>query len=224
LFNLNLELNFSSKKLLIPSIIGLILIITLPSLAIADPQYPATGTATVDGDPEEWNLVNDFFANMYRAGVDTKEIESKLYLRYDLPSETMYVLVLTQPGVPALTLNDDAWVAIDGINNKKVTGASGNDGNPPDFAWINPSNGEADGFEASFKISPNGEPRNLMVHVQVYNDCEAQTSKTIKIGLELFVVPETLIATTLISTLAAGGVFLAYKKHKTPTQPKAIKL
>jgi len=213
LFNLNLELNFSSKKLLIPSIIGLILIITLPSLAIADPQYPATGTATVDGDPEEWNLVNDFFANMYRAGVDTKEIESKLYLRYDLPSETMYVLVLTQPGVPALTLNDDAWVAIDGINNKKVTGASGN-----------ASNGEADGFEASFKISPNGEPRNLMVHVQVYNDCEAQTSKTIKIGLELFVVPETLIATTLISTLAAGGVFLAYKKHKTPTQPKAIKL
>ena len=150
--------------------------------------------------------------------------ESKLYLRYDLPSETMYVLVLAKSGVPALTLNDDAWVAIDGISNKVVKGTSGSDGTPPDFAWINPSNGEADGFEASFKISPNGETRNIMVHVQVYNDFESQTSKTIKIGLDLFVVPETLIATTLVSLFAAGGVFLAYKKHKTPTQPKTIKL
>ena len=40
------------------------------------------------------------------------------------------------------------------------------------------------------------------------------TKKIIKIGLNLFVVPETLIATTLVSLFAAGGVFLAYKKHK----------
>ena len=40
---------------------------------------------------------------------------------------------------------------------------------------------------------------------------------TIK-GLTIF------FATTLVSLFAAGGVFLAYKKHKTPTQPKTIKL
>ena len=159
---------------------------------------------------------------MYRAGDETKAVESKLYLRYDLPSETLYVLVLAEPGVPALTLDDDAWVAIDGINNKVVKGTSGNDGTPPDFAWINPSNGEADGYEASFKISPDPEPRTLMVHVQVYNDCESQTSKTIRIGIQLFVIPETLIATTLISTLAAGGIFLAYKKRHTTPQINTV--
>jgi len=215
LFNQNLI--STKKKLAVPFIIGLILLITLPSLAMATPPYPTSGAATVDGNIAEWNLTNDFFANMYRAGKDDKVVESILYLRYDLSSQTMYVLVLTEPGVPALTQADDAWVAIDEISNKVVKGNSGNDATPPDFAWVNPTNGNAEGYEASFKISPRDEPHTIMVHIQVYDDCEAQTSSTIKIGLQLFVVPETLIATTLIATLAAGGVFMFHKKRtKTP--------
>jgi len=213
MFNKNLKIRLSKKKLVMPSIIGFILLFTLPSLAFAASPYPSIGTATVDGNPGEWNLANDFFADMYRAGDGGKVVESKLYLRYYPTTETLYLLVLTEPGVPALALEDDAWAAIDDISNKEVNGNSGNDGTPPDFAWVNPTNGEADGFEASFNLAI-GE-YTLIVHIQVFNDNEAQTSKTLRPNIPLFVVPETLIATTLIATLGAGGIFYFFKKHKT---------
>jgi hypothetical protein len=184
---------------------------------MAAPPNPSIGTAVVDGNPSEWNLTADFFADMYRAGDDGKVVESKLYLRYNPPTQTLYVLVLTEAGVPGLKLADDAWVAIDGISNKVVNGNSGNDGTPPDFAWVNPSNGNVDGFEASFSLAI-GE-YELIVHIQVYDDGEAQTSKTVRPFIDLFVIPETIIATTLIATLGAGGVFYLYKKRKSTAIP-----
>jgi len=53
------------------------------AMAMAAPPQPTYGVANVDGNIGEWDLANDFFANMYRAGKTDKEIESKLYLRYD---------------------------------------------------------------------------------------------------------------------------------------------
>ena len=76
----------------------LFVIVTVASLGIAYalPPYPTTpATATVDGNPNEWDLTNDFFADMYRAGNSSKVIQSKLYLRYDPSTSTLYVLVLT---------------------------------------------------------------------------------------------------------------------------------
>ncbi|MHA2060683.1 MAG: hypothetical protein ACW963_00110, partial [Candidatus Sifarchaeia archaeon] len=172
-------------------------------------------TAVVDGNPGEWDLTADFYADMYRAGDDGKTVESKLYLRYNPVTETLYILVLTEPGVDGLKLPDDAWAAIDDISNKVVTGNSGDDGTPPDFAWVNPTNGNVDGFEASFNLPVRGEYQ-LIVHIQVFDDAESQTSKTIKPSIPLLTVPETVIATTLIATLAAGGVFYLYKKRHNP--------
>jgi hypothetical protein len=68
--------------------------VAVPVLATA--PYPAPGTATVDGNPNEWDLTRDFFAKMYEAGKPDKDWLSSVYLRYDCVSKTLYVLVLTE--------------------------------------------------------------------------------------------------------------------------------
>ena len=136
-------------------------------------------TATVDGDPSEWNLVQDFFANMYRAGDPTKPLESKLYLRYDCLTHTMYVLVLAEPGIPIL-VDGDSWIAIDMISNKVVNDNSGDDGTPPDFAFVGVSfDGDpnhAQGWEASFTIAPG--MYEIIAHTNVFDSGGGQTSGT----------------------------------------------
>jgi hypothetical protein len=47
------------------------LMATMPALAVVAPQ-PTYGTAVVDGSYAEWNLTDDFFAYMYRAGNPSK--------------------------------------------------------------------------------------------------------------------------------------------------------
>src|SRR5262249_53948116 len=59
--------------------------------AMAVPPAPTYGTANVDGNTGEWDLVNDFFSLMYRAGDPSKPVESRAYLRYDCSTQTMYV-------------------------------------------------------------------------------------------------------------------------------------
>ena len=68
-----------------------------------DPPLPEPGMATIDGDYSEWNLTDDFFADMREAGKydGTKELLSKAYLRYDCNTFTLYVLVLVEDGVTA---------------------------------------------------------------------------------------------------------------------------
>jgi hypothetical protein len=92
----------------------------------------------------EWNIndpltdpYSDFFANMYRAGNPAKQLEAKAYLRYDCVPNTLYVLVLTEPGVPALAAGWEtaAWAAIGSVSNKVYTGLSGDNDIPPDFHW-----------------------------------------------------------------------------------------
>jgi hypothetical protein len=139
----------------------------------ATPPEPTYGSATVDGDYSEWDLNNDFFADMYRAGDPNKTVESKLYLRYDCQTQTLYALVLAVDGVTVLNQPDDAFVKL-GNATKLVDGNSGDNGVPPDFAWIQ-SNGDYIGFEASASLAP-GSYTNLNVHVQVFDDGASQTS------------------------------------------------
>ena len=96
------------RKFAISLIIAIAISLTLPSLALAAAPYPTLGTAVVDGAYGEWDLVADFFADMYRAGDDGKATESKLYLRYDVSSETVFVLVLEESPADVLKLPDDA--------------------------------------------------------------------------------------------------------------------
>ena len=135
---------------------------------------------TVDGNYGEWDLTDDFFANMYRAGNPAKELESKAYLRYDCARNTMYVLVLTEPGVNALASGWEsaAWAAIGSVSNKVYTGMSGNDGVPPDFAWVGLSADglTALGYEASFQLDTGSWC--IIVHIQVFDSDASQTSAT----------------------------------------------
>jgi hypothetical protein len=148
--------------------------------ASAEPPYPRYGVRTVDGEFGDWRLHKDFFASMYRAGKDDKPLESSLYLRYSCPTNTLYILVLSQPNVPVVPSEEDAWVALDGISNKLVTGDAVPDGKAPDFAWVKlePGLGGYDtiGYEASIPLMPGRH--ELHVHVNVWGDNEEQTSAT----------------------------------------------
>jgi uncharacterized repeat protein (TIGR01451 family) len=160
-------------------------------IAEAAPPNPSLDTANVDGSSNEWDLTVDLFADMYRAGDPTKKVESKLYLRYDCATNTMYALVLTVTGVPALVEPDSAWIAIDGEASKVVTGSSGDDGTPPDFAWVDQgfdgNSNHARGWEGSFSLAPGSY--KILVHVNVFDDGASQTSavdrKTDKDGIPL---------------------------------------
>ena len=173
----------------------------IPGLANLIPPSPVLAwnptsyykPTTVNGNYSEWDLTDDFFANMYRAGNINKTLESKAYLRYDCVPNTLYVLVLTEPGVNALASGWEsaAWAAIDKVSNKVYTGASGNNGTPPDFAWVGLSadNLTAQGYEASFQLDPGNW--SIMIHIEVFDSSASQTSATAgfpKIFLPLEVV------------------------------------
>ena len=153
------------------------------SMAAATPPSVQPGTAVVDGLTSEWNLANDFFANMYRSGNSSKPLESKLYLRYDCGKSTVYALVLTQPNVPGLIVagSTTAWVAIDAQNNKVVSEASGNDGTAPDFAWVGQgydgNQSHVLGYEASFVLTLG--TYNIIAHVDVLDASAQQTSAAV---------------------------------------------
>ncbi len=134
----------------------------LPPSSFATPPAPGYGTAVVDGNTAEWDLTNDFFAEMHRSGDSTMPLSCNAYLRYDCATSTMYVLVLGESNV-TLYYNSSgilvgSWVAINTTANKVVTSRSGNNGAPPDIAWVGLGyDGVANhvlGLEASFTIQP----------------------------------------------------------------------
>jgi hypothetical protein len=156
------------------AVLTLLLVLVIGTLPVfgATPPEPTYASANVDGNPAEWDLTNDFFADMYRAGDPNKQVESKLYLRYDCQTQTLYALVLVEQGVTVLPQPDDAFIKL-GNATKLVDGNYGDDGTPPDFAWIT-QNSTYFGFEASTPLAP-GSYTNLNVHVQV-SDEGSQTS------------------------------------------------
>lgn len=164
---------------------SLIVLLSVSAAVFAVPPQPSPGTAVVDGNYGEWNLVNDFFANMYRAGNPTKPLESKLYLRYDCTTHTVFALCLKAGTDPIIAdpNPEQNWIAINNQNNKVVSGTTGNDGIPPDFEFINivaPTPPDtltfADGWEASFPLAEGSY--TLIAHAEVLGDFLAQTSAT----------------------------------------------
>ncbi|MGC9326771.1 MAG: LamG domain-containing protein, partial [Candidatus Hinthialibacter sp.] len=126
---------------------------------------------SVDGDISDWDLTEDFFNYMYRAGDESKPVESKLYLQYDDEDDVLYTLVLAEEGVTVREQDDDTYVKIDGI--KLVDGSFGDDEVPPDFEWVYDEGDNLIGWESSTPLT-EGE-YDLNVHTQV-NDGESQTS------------------------------------------------
>ena len=111
----------------------------------------------------------------------------------------------------------EVWAAIVEISNKVFLGDSVNDGTQPNFAWVGQGydgdSTHALGYEPSFSLAQG--IYLIILHIQVFDDGEWQTSATagLKAGIDLHVIPETAVFTTLIGTLAAGGIFVAYKKR-----------
>ena len=185
-------MNLKRKLLHTSVILAALLLVPAMSALAANPPQPTYDTAVVDGDYGEWDLAEDgsgdFFAYMYRAGNVNMAIESKLYLRYDCSTETMYALVLAVEGMPILVEPlDNAFAKIDG---SKVV-----DGNSASFAWIGQgfdgNNGHAQGWEASFALGPQAS-YILNVHSNVFADGESQTSavEDRAIDLTIFCAPE----------------------------------
>ena len=138
---------------------------------------PSYGTATVDGNPGEWNLTADEFAPLYQAGMSGKPIEGYVYLRYDCNTNVMYALVKTVPGVTILSdMSPEVhYIKIDGPSGKVVDSGSGNNGTPPDFEWV-VSGGDTIGWEASFNLAVG--VHTILVHTQVYDPNSGETNST----------------------------------------------
>ncbi|HEM61366.1 MAG TPA: hypothetical protein ENO24_03660 [Chloroflexi bacterium] len=193
--------------------LGLVAMLLMGALSAqaATPPEPTYASANVDGNYGEWDLVNDFFADMYRAADPTKKVESKLYVRYDCETETLYVLVLAVDGVTVLPEPDNAFVKL-GNAITLVNGNSGDDGTPPDFAWVM-SNDDYIGFEASASLAP-GSYNNLNVHVNV-DDGGSQTSavadRAILLDLLCTAEPDICVEKTALDNNVDPPVTLHYE-------------
>lgn len=153
------------KMVLLVTVLTLLAVTTVSAAA----PFVVKGTASVDGNSSEWDLTNDFFANMYKAANPNKQVLAKLYLRYDCQTQTLYALVLVEPGhTIAANVGPGEHYLKQGVTSL-VNDASGNDGTPPDFAWINKRDGSlgvaiADGWEVSTPLA-----------IGNYNDFNAHT-------------------------------------------------
>jgi hypothetical protein len=145
-----------------------VLILALAPIASAAPPAPSAGSATVDGDTSDWSLAADQFADLTHGGVAGRTVVGHLYLRYDCDSETLYGLVLLIDGNKALVSRpENAYLRIDG-SGKLVSGESGNDGTPPDFAWVDSDGEFATGYEASGSLAPGSY--TIRSHVLIPDD------------------------------------------------------
>ena len=144
----------------------------------ATPPEPTYGMAAIDGAYGEWNLTDDFFANLYRSGDPSKTVEGKLYLRYDCDNEILYALVLAVPGLYIDTTPAENWIKIYDIQNGSLV-----DGNSANFAWVIES-GDTVGWEASVSLAA-GWYNKLEVHTNVFDEGDFQTSSTGRTGWEI---------------------------------------
>ena len=177
--------------------LGMAAVLTV-SVAAAAPNVNTGSGITVDGSFADWTEA-DFFADMYRAGKADKEVESKLYLRYDCTSGILYVRVDPVDGVTIIEQDDDNFVKF-GQNDKKV---DGNDAPPdatqPNFAYAP----EGGGWEASFSVGQVSIP-DLNVHAQVEHD-GAQTSAVADRAIPMTITCPVPTPTLTLVKVTVGG-------------------
>lgn len=86
--------------------------------ATSIPLSAQAATVIVDGQYDEWDLANDFFAPMHEAGQRDKDHLSDAYLRYDSNSRTLFVLVLEAEGATTPIAASEPWAKIYSIAQK----------------------------------------------------------------------------------------------------------
>jgi hypothetical protein len=147
---------------------SLLLLAALAPVSNAAAPNPSEGSATVDGSTGDWSLSGDFFSDMTDAGVATRPVRAKLYLKYDCESEVLYALVLAQGDEKARQdRTDEAYIRIN-ASGKLISATHDNDGTPPDFAWVNGDGSRADGWEGSGSLAPGSY--TVRAHVLIADD------------------------------------------------------
>ena len=142
---------------------------------VSEPGDLTCGVATVDGDYGEWDLTEDLFAEMHEAGDPEKDHMSNLYLRYDVTTSTMYVLVLREGNWEPDESAQNAWVKIYDLGQSPLV-----DGNSSGFQWVYDGN-TLIGYEAAFALV-DGIYTEFEAHISVNGGRTSSTGKKNKGG------------------------------------------
>lgn len=160
---------------------------------------PHNGTAVVDGDYSEWDLVDTYVGDMYRSNDPAKPIESKLYMMYNWGITTASFLVLTEndPLVYVDPPINEHWVKQDGKNGTRLEFL--------EFEYIY-GGGELIGWEATIVV-PCGYHPELYVHTFI--DGEDQETSAIQVDMNVDCsLPVEL--TSFTATNLNGDIVLAW--------------
>jgi hypothetical protein len=133
-------------------------IMTVPARA----EHPSYGTGiTVDGNPADWNLADDYFADLVPDGRPGGAVLARLYLRYDCAAKVLSALVLDveADGEMVGVDPDKAWLR---LHDAGLAGDLLVDGNGAgatafrSFQWVSTLPGDPAapviGFEASAQL------------------------------------------------------------------------
>ena len=160
----------------------------------ADGPEPTYGTAVVDGSIDEWDLTEDYFADMIRAGGQggQTEVLGTLYLRYDCTTFSLYVLAISTGDFDGL---EDAWVKIYdlGTSELNTTEAVVQDG------------GVDIGFETVVGVAP-GSYDGLEVHFNNDGDTVSTGKGGIPITLICGETPDEYSGRLTVQKVVAAGV------------------
>lgn len=144
----------------------LFMAVVAPVTVSSAPPQPTYAIADVDGNAGEWNLTTDFFAEMRRGQGTNGPLQSRLYLRYHCNTQTLYALVLPEPGFSLIIGSGGDHYIKFGSGSPLVEDEDGDNNATPDMNFIGASGTSAQGWEASAFVAP-GTYTNLNVHAQV---------------------------------------------------------
>ncbi len=172
------------RMCLVFTLVVLMALSLFPGTALAaSPPEPTYGSATVDGDSGDW-APGDFFAAMYKAGDPTKEVLSKLYLRYDCDSDPqlLYVLVLVEDGFDGKADAAEAWMKAYDVSTSVLPWN--------EFEWVGEdvAAGTVLGYEASVALAPGTyTTEKIEVHIQVDPDETSSTGRPLENRIDLVI-------------------------------------
>lgn len=185
---------------------ALIALAALGTVTAAPPNV-VVGVAAVDGNAGEWTSA-DRFADLVVYG-DRNTVVGDVYARYDCGAGTLYLYATATVGNPLRADRPrEAWVQIDlpsTSTERTVSGTSGNDGTPPDFAWTGLDGADATGFEASMPLAQGSHTMYLHVH-QWFDDEDGARSLVILRDTALQVACPVVTPSPVVTATPTGSV------------------
>ena len=209
------------SKIISQLFIAIILLAIIPVVSAdncvctGDPIEPNYGTATVDGNNDEWSEA-DYFGTMYNTGIYGNPPLSDAYVKYDCEYQILYVLVLLRDNY-IIENNVDKpeenhFVRLGCGGSLVVVDANDlNSGTQPNFMYIEDQSGNKIGWEASAYVSPITS--DLSIHTQVYEDqTSALNNRCVKLDICCTPIPE--FSTIALPIAAILGIMFILQSRK----------